>query len=66
MRISKREMEANKAKTELELAIHQKAEELGLTDVELLQALTSAQQSTLKYMLRMERHGTYDKPAGVE
>lgn len=66
MRVSERQIKAARAKTELELMIHEKAEELGLTDVELLQALTSAQQTTLKYMLRVERHGDAEKPAGIE
>lgn len=43
---------------------HQK--ETGLTDVELLQGLFSYCSSKMKYMLRYERHGDYDKPGGLE
>jgi hypothetical protein len=46
--------------------IYEEAEKSGLTDVELLQALTSAQQSVLKTMLRVERHGDPEMPAGLE
>lgn len=35
-----------------------------LTYIELLQVLTGLQDGCLKYMLRMERHGDYDTPAG--
>lgn len=38
--------------------------ERDLTDVEYLQWLASEQQSVLKYMLREERHGDPEKPAG--
>jgi hypothetical protein len=59
-----REMKVRKASLELETLIIEKAQEADLTDVELLQVLTSAQQGTLKYMLRRERHGDSDTPAG--
>lgn len=34
-----------------------------MTDIEVLQALSSFEQGMLKFMLRYERHGNYDKPA---
>lgn len=37
--------------------------EFEMTDIEVLQALTSSMAGSLKYMLRYERHGNYDKPA---
>lgn len=43
---------------------HQK--ETGMTDIEVLQALTSHMAGSLKYMLRYERHGDYETPAGLD
>lgn len=63
-RMHPREMKVRRAQTELESMIVEKANEADLTDVELLQALTSAMQTSLKYMLRRERHGDEDTPAG--
>lgn len=65
MRLHEREMQVNQAKTQLALVLHQKQEELDLTDIEMLQALHEYMQGTLKYMLRWERHEDYDKPAGL-
>lgn len=39
-------------------------QEKGMTDIEVLQALTSHMADSLKFMLRMARHGNYDKPGG--
>ena len=63
-RMHERESKVRLAQVELETLILEKANELDLTDVELLQALTSAMQSSLKYMLRVERHGDTDTPSG--
>lgn len=63
-RIHEREVKVRRASAELETMILQKAREEDLTDVELLQALTSAMQGSLKYMLRRERHGDEDTPSG--
>jgi hypothetical protein len=40
--------------------------ERDLTAVEMLGLLTECQQRTLKYMLRVERHGDADKKADEE
>lgn len=37
-----------------------------ITDIEFLQIVMTEVQSVLKYMLRYERHGNYDTPAGIE
>ena len=37
---------------------------IALTDIELLQALFSYCQDKMKWMLRYERHGNYETPAG--
>lgn len=65
MKLHEREFITNKAGPELSLLILKFQEEKGLTDIELLQALHSFQLTTLKYMLRVERHGDSEKPAGI-
>lgn len=37
-----------------------------LTKIEAMQAIVEYLQSKLNYMLRYERHGNYDTPAGLE
>lgn len=66
MKIHKRLMLVNLASAEIGLAIAKKVEEHDLTNLEVIEILTSTIQSYLKYELRMERHGNYDKPAGQE
>jgi hypothetical protein len=44
------------ASSAISLALWEMQDQHGLTDVEMLQALASHQQSMLKYMLRAERH----------
>lgn len=65
MRVHEREQQVQVAKAELRLQFLTAADDAGLTDVELLQVLTSLQETVLKGMLRMERHGDPDKPAGL-
>lgn len=66
----KRSEEARRADTnrlKLEIVIDQFLTEHELTDIEVLQALNSYAQTTLKYMLREERHpDDPDKPADIE
>jgi hypothetical protein len=61
-----RQQAAAIAKTKLEIAFWDAVfeSETDLTHVELLQAATSIQSGILKEMLRIERHGDVDKPAG--
>ena len=66
MRRSARDQIASVGKAEVETALHGLQKEHGLTDIEMLQALAAWQQGTLKYMLRFERHGDYETPAGLE
>jgi hypothetical protein len=47
---------AHQARAELKILVDKFQRDHGLTDIELLQALTECQQSILKYMLRAERH----------
>lgn len=65
MKRNPRASQVARAKVDLELLILKFAGEHDMTDIELLQALTSMQQSTLKYMLREERHGDQDTPADL-
>jgi hypothetical protein len=54
-----------RAKLDLSVAVSDAREKVDLTDVEYLQWLTDEMDRTLKWMLRMERHGDYDTPAGL-
>jgi hypothetical protein len=63
MKRHERSAPVSKASLELEVLISKFQEDNDLTDIELLQALNSYQQTMLKYMLRYERHGNYDTPA---
>jgi hypothetical protein len=65
-RIHPRQQQVSLAQTRLTLMIYEEAEKFGLTDIELLQALASMQQSVLRTMLRVERHGDPTKPAGLD
>lgn len=40
--------------------------EYDMTNIEVMQTLHQLGLGILKYMLRYERHGNYDKPAGFE
>ena len=53
------------ATTELRIWLLEWEQRHGLTDIEVLQALNEYTASHLKFMLRVERHGTADKPAGL-
>lgn len=58
---------ALKAESEISERVAAIAEKHGLTDIELLQILNGLQATTLKYMLRFERHPhNPDLPADVE
>jgi len=61
--VSREALEVNSKQTELEGLILKFANENELTDIEVMQALNSYVASSLKYMLRYERHGNYDTPA---
>lgn len=63
MQLHERTMPVSAASTKLAILIDKFQEENDLTDIELLQALHSHSQSVLKYMLRYERHGNYERPA---
>ncbi len=58
MRVSKRAQEVSIAiaQVEVQVALDLLQREHDLTDVEMLQAITSWQALCLKYMLRSERH----------
>jgi hypothetical protein len=63
MRISERAKKVNADKANLEYFISEYQSQHSLTDIEVMQALNSYQQTLLKYMLRYERHGDMAKPA---
>lgn len=63
MKVSTEALRVSQAQAELELLINKFANKHDLSDIEVLQALNSYTQTTLKYMLRYERHGNYDTPA---
>jgi hypothetical protein len=66
IRVSRRAQAASRASATLAVTLSEYQREHKLTDVEMLQALTSWQQTTLKYMLRAERHPEDpDKPADL-
>jgi hypothetical protein len=54
------------AESEIESACIELRKKHGLTDVEWLQILNRMETGCLKYMLRQERHGDKNKPAGLE
>lgn len=60
-----REKITHKAGAKIELALLELQDEHDLTDVEMLQMINSWTQTKLKYMLRFERHGHYEKPGGL-
>ena len=67
MKLHPRMMVVQKAKAEIGLKLFDMQKQLGLTDIEFLQVLTDEMQSTLKYMLRSERHpDAPDTPADQE
>lgn len=56
----------NQAKNEISKAIMEIEQKHDLTEIELLQILIEYQSTTLKYMLREERHPKDpDKPSGL-
>lgn len=60
-------MDVRRAQTEIEIVVYRMAEDRKLTRIELLQALTEAQQGLLKDMLRAERHpNDPDRAADIE
>jgi hypothetical protein len=64
MKLHERTQKVSIASAELGVVILDFQKEHGLTDIELLQALNSTQDTVLKYMLRFERHSNYEKGAG--
>jgi hypothetical protein len=56
LRISERAHRVHLAQTQLAIKVIEHQEEYRLTDIEILQALAEIQATTLKYMLRHERH----------
>lgn len=52
-----RTMTVIRAKSDIAIAVYREAEKHKLTDIELMQCLTEALTGTLKYALRIERHG---------
>jgi hypothetical protein len=66
MRLHDRTLPVQAAGNALAKACDDLAEEHGLTDVELLQALNAYQQRVLKYMLRSERHPDHPDKKGDE
>lgn len=65
-RLHPRQQPVALAQSEIEIAFWQAVEkaEPELTYVETMQILASLERSCLKAMLRWERHGDYEKPAG--
>ncbi len=64
--VHEREFKVRAAKRAFDKFVIDLCEEAELTEIELLQIFTESQQSTLKYMLRAERHPeSPDKPAGL-
>lgn len=56
MRVSARAQEVSIAQAEIAVKLNRLQAEHGLTNVEMLQAVTTWQGTALKYMLRAERH----------
>ena len=56
MRVSARSQEVAIAQSEIAVKLNKLQAEHGLTNIEMLQAVTSWQGTALKYMLRTERH----------
>ena len=63
---SKRDQIAVVGQAKVRLALYELQETHDLTDIEMMQTLLEFQQGVLKYMLRYERHGDYESPAGLE
>lgn len=63
MRISERAHETSKNQAQFAVDLHDLQEKYNLTDIEMLQTLHEFAAGKLKYMLRYERHGDYDRPA---
>lgn len=56
MRVSARAQAVAIAQADIAVALNKLQREHGLTNIEMLQAVTSWEASTLNYMLRAERH----------
>jgi hypothetical protein len=64
MKIHPKMMIVQKAKAEIGIYLCDYQEKHNLTDIEMLQIINSVSDSTLKFMLRRERHpNNPDKPA---
>ena len=67
MRLHHRTMAVAQASAEIGMNLIALQHEHGLTDIEMMQALTAWQERKLKYMLRAERHPEDpDRPAEQE
>jgi len=65
-KIHSREMPVEQARIDFDSMCEDFLKKHELTDIEFLQILNGRVATRLKYMLRYERHGDADKPAGIE
>ena len=69
MRIHKREFTVRQAELEITEAVHKITDKHKLTTWEMLRvvnvALSGVIGSIVRYEIRNERHGNYDKPGGL-
>lgn len=65
-RLHPRSKIAFKATSDMSSVLHSIRDKYGLTITEYLQFLTSEMQFTLGRLLREERHGDLETPAGIE
>lgn len=63
MKLNERYFHVKRAVATLRAQLETIQEALDLTDIEMMQALNEWQAMRLKYMLRYERHGDYEKEA---
>lgn len=66
MKLHERHFQVVAGRIAIHEAIDRLCREHDLTDIEALQAVSEWQDRVLKYMLRVERHGDADIPAGLE
>lgn len=66
MKLHKREKITNEANLEYTQFIIKFLEKYDLTTIEYLQILNKEISTSLKYALRIERHGDTNKPSGLE
>lgn len=70
MKMHPRQLTTNKAKSDLFNFLRKIRKKYNLTDLELIKLIREIEQSYtdnfIIQQLRFERHGTFDKPAGIE